>query len=186
MSPTSTEQGPEVLQLVHHHPGRLRLRSPAFVDNDAVATRVREALAGTLGVSRVDHDAHTGSLVVEYEPGLSSPDAIIERAAQAAGLLRAPDRPEGSVRCQGDRVVGACRRINAATYDLSGSRVELRTLVPFALAGLSAVILVVRGPRLPRWDNLAYWSISLFALLHSREMNAAPPASADGGAKAPR
>lgn len=189
MSVTSTEPCAEVLQLVHHHPGRLRLRSPAFVDNDAVAARVREGLVATKMVISVNHDTHTGSLVIEYEPGLDTPDAIVDHAAQAAGLLRAPDRPASSVRCQGDRIVDTCRRINAATYDLTGARVELRTLVPFALAGLSVVILVAKGPRLPRWDNLAYWSISLFGLLHAREMNAtpaAPPVPEGGGARAPQ
>ena len=83
------------LELVHHHPGRLRLRSAAFLDGDAAAARAREALLGSGTVRAVAHDPRTGSLLVEYEPGLSAPDAIVERAARAAGahctVLFAPD-----------------------------------------------------------------------------------------------
>lgn len=163
----------DILRLVHHHPGRLRLRSEAFQDEDAAALRARDALVASGAVLRVEHDAETGSLLVEYEPGRIPPDTILERAAEAAGLeldLEGARRPD---RTHGEHFLQACRRINEAAYEMTGFRVEPRTLLPIGVGALSAVFFVMnRGQRMPRWDNLAYWSLSLFAMLHGREIGA--------------
>jgi hypothetical protein len=44
-------------------------------------------------------------------------------------------------------------------------------MVPAALAGVAAYAFVAqKGKRLPRWDNLVYWSYSIFQTLHRREI----------------
>jgi hypothetical protein len=185
--PCEAQPAAEALRLVHHHPGRLRLRSPALVGDDAAAARVRAAFAGSTAVQRVAHDGRSGSLVIEYEPGLADPDAIAARAAQAAGLPLAFNGAERPDRPHAEWFVEACRGLNASAYELTGRRLELRTLVPATLAGLSAVLLVVgKGPRLPRWDSLAYWSVTIFAMLHVQEMSGAAPGSRDRAERVPR
>lgn len=174
-----------VLRLVHHHPGRLRLRSPAFVDGDAAAARARDALLGSGAVLDVAHDERTGSLLIAYEPGRIAPDALAACAAEATGLRFVPGVPPCPERSHGARLIDACRDLNAATRELTGSRLELRLAVPAALAGISALTFFIdKGGRLPRWDSLAYWSITFFAMLHGREISAHPPAA--GGEQAPR
>ena len=168
----------DVLRVAHSHPGRVRLRSAAFIGGEAAASRARDALRAAGMARRVEHDARTGSLLVEYEPGQSKDTAIAARAAQAAGLGAASHNADKPRCCRGEQVLEISRRANAATYELTGHRIELRLLVPATLAGLSAVSLVFgQGPILPRWDSLAYWSVSLFALLHGAEINAAARAA---------
>jgi hypothetical protein len=78
--------------------------------------------------------------------------------------------------------------LNAVAFELTGWRADLRSLVPAALAGAAAYSFVYgKGPRLPRWDNLLYWSYSIFSALHSKEIerkaSAAPATPPDGSAE---
>jgi hypothetical protein len=164
----------EVLELVHHHPGRLRVRADAFARGSAVVDRVREAVEAQPGVTRFSHNARTGTLLVEYQPGLAEPDDLLERIADSAGL----ERPgKDAIRALGRTpaliAVEAARELNAITAELTGSRADLRAIVPAALAAFSAYSFVVqKDSRLPRWDNLLYWSYNVFFSLHRREIDA--------------
>lgn len=164
----------EVLELVHHHPGRLRVRADAFARGSAVVDRVREAIEAQPGVTRFSHNARTGTLLVEYQPGLAEPDDVLERIADAAGLERpGKDAIRAFGRTPAILAVEAARELNAITAELTGSRADLRAIVPAALAALSAYSFVVhKDSRLPRWDNLLYWSYNVFFSLHRREIDA--------------
>ena len=86
--PPANDAAPtEVLELVHHHPGRLRVRAEVLRDDAELAGRVTRAPDGVPGITRVTHNTRTGSLLVEYEPGLAEPDAIAERIARTAQLI---------------------------------------------------------------------------------------------------
>src|SRR5260221_9538254 len=85
----------EPLTLVHHHPGRLRVRADAFREGAAgppgappptagpggadeppgeglrPVDRVRAALDAEPGIAAFLHNPRTGSILVEYEPGLA-------------------------------------------------------------------------------------------------------------------
>jgi hypothetical protein len=167
----------EALQLVHHHPGRLRVRADRFrVDEEAVA-HVREGVERIRGVTRFEHSVRTGSLLVEYQPGVAEPEQILAFIADAADLDRyspkvaVPQEP-------GLVAIEAVREVNAITYELTGKRFDLRTMVPAGLATMAAyAFLEQRGERLPRWDNLLYWSYQIFVQFHRREVNDPPPAS---------
>jgi hypothetical protein len=191
--PPGKDPGPavdpaRVLAIVHHHPGRLRVRAEALEDESPAAAAAIEALQGVPGVTRVDHNAQTGSLLVEYEPGLAEPDAIVERIAHAANLV-SPFDPRARLppTQPANTVIGGTQKMNLVAFELTGKRADLRTIVPAALAGAAAYSFAFgRGPRLPRWDNLLYWSYSIFAALHHDEIarttgaDVVPP---DGGAE---
>jgi hypothetical protein len=71
--------------------------------------------------------------------------------------------------------IGVARELNAISMELTGSRADLRVIVPTAIAALGAYSFVYgKEPRLPRWDNLLYWSYNLFATLHRREIEGEP------------
>ena len=168
-------QGPSAngsLELVHHHPGRLRVRADAFRQKPEVVDRVREAIEALPGITRLTHSERTGSLLIEYDPGFTEPDQIVAQIAEAADLAR-PD--DGALRA-GRRTpavvaVGAARELNALSMEFTGFGVDLRVLVPTALAALSAYSFVYKkDARLPRWDNLLYWSYNIFVSLHRREI----------------
>jgi hypothetical protein len=162
----------QLLELVHHHPGRLRVRAAVLRDDAELAERITQALEGMPGIARVTHNARTGSVLVEYEPGLVEPDAIAEQIAKTAQLISPFDpraakpvfRPAGAL-------IEGTRELNAIAEELTGGRVDLRSLVPAALAGAAAYSFAFgKGPRLPRWDNLLWWSYSVFHSLHAREI----------------
>jgi hypothetical protein len=181
----------EILELAHHHPGRLRVRADVLRSSqehsaEALAAQVREALEGVSGIRSVAHNARTGSLLVEYEPGLLEPDVIATRIAEIAGLVSPFDpRAARPVFRPASAVIDGTRGLNAIAEELTGGRADLRAIVPAALAGAAAVsFLFGKGPRLPRWDNLMWWSYSVFASLHARDIarasgTQAPPEGLD-------
>jgi hypothetical protein len=55
------------LEVVHHVPGRLRLRSGAIKDNDHACERARRKLAEIEGITSVTANSCTGSLLLQYD-----------------------------------------------------------------------------------------------------------------------
>ncbi len=164
----------EPLVLVHHHPGRIRARAEGLRDK-AVGDRVLRAMEATPGVVGAKHNASTGSVLVEYEPGMVEANALLARVANAADLgpvmdVRAARRLKPS---PAEHAIDAVQVANLITEEISGFRVDLRTLVPAALAGAAVYAFVSQdGERLPRWENLIYWSYQVFTTLHRTEIDA--------------
>lgn len=162
------------LSLAHHHPGRLRVRADALCDDVASAferfSRVRGALGSLPGVHEVAHNAKSGSIRVDYEPGAVDPNALIEAIAHAAELRAPSAEAPQPVRRVASVVISVTRDLNALTSELTGGRADLRDLIPLAMSGAAAYSFFVKKERLPRWDNLAYWAFSLFHSLHHGEI----------------
>jgi len=162
----------ESLELVHHHPGRLRVRAEVFRGEAELAGHVRDAVISLRGVTRCDHSARTGSLLIEYEPGLGEPDVILDAVATAAGICPVPEDALARSRAPALLAVGAVQELNAIAGELTGHRADLRSLVPAGLAALSAYSFITSSEhRLPRWDNLLWWSYSIFLNHHGDEID---------------
>jgi hypothetical protein len=163
----------EPLELGHHHPGRLRVRAELFRLGEG-DPRVRDAAAamrGMPGVTRFEHNARTGSVLVEYEPGLARPDELLARLAEAAGVAPCANEALARARTPALIAVGALQEVNAIAAELTGQTADLRSLVPAGLAALSAYAWVTsKEHRLPRWDNLLWWSYSVFMNHHWAEI----------------
>jgi hypothetical protein len=166
----------EPLRLVHHHPGRLRVRAHALLGQcAALLAQIRVAMEGVPGVSRMDHSPRTGSLLIEYEPGLAEPDAILARVVEAAGfdrvVLDGSDRDHRAELV--DSVLSAVRGLNAVARELTGGRADLRELVPAALLATSIYSLITdaNSPRTPRCDTALNWSYSIFMDWHRRAVD---------------
>lgn len=157
----------EALELVHHHPGRLRVRAEVFRAGGTVAHEVREITLGIPGVTRFEHSVRTGSILIEYQPGLAEPDAILSRLAHAAGIAPCADDALARTRAPALIAIDAMHELNAIASELTGHKADLRALVPAGLAALSAYAWITsEEPRLPRWDNLLWWSYSVFVDRH--------------------
>jgi hypothetical protein len=171
----------EHLELAHHHPGRLRVRADALVDALDVIQRIRESLDAVPGILSVKYTAQTGSVLVEYEPGLADADDVILRIASAADLE--PPLDEAALRERRARpallAIGATRELNRLTEEVTGGRADLRSIVPAALAGLAIYSFIEEKDRLPRWDNLLYWGFNVFTMLHRREIDDEPGRASD-------
>lgn len=164
----------ELLRLVHHHPGRLRLRGSALRQASRTADpaqgddvdRLCTSLSAMSGISRVAHSGHTGSLLIEYEP------AQVELPTILGGLLAAgfavAEPVEGNHADPADAIFEAARKANAVTKELTGGRADLKVLFPAALASAAAVQFI-RSPVPMRWDNLLYWSYQFFVGLNAKK-----------------
>jgi hypothetical protein len=163
----------EHLELAHHHPGRLRVRADVLIDALDVVQRIRESLDAVPGILSVRYTAQTGSVLVEYEPGLADADDVILRIAEAADLE--PPLDEATLRAQRARPallsIRAAREMNRLAEEVTGGRADLRSIVPAALAGLAIYSFIEEKNRLPRWDNLLYWGFNVFTMLHRREID---------------
>lgn len=176
-SPAEEEAGREPLELVHHHPGRLRLRAEALRADEA-GERVKAALLALPGITAIAHKTRTGSVLIEYQPGLVDVEELVARVAEAAGLALPLDEHDPRAKRSSPALVaiGAARELNAVVHELTGYRAELRTLVPAAMAAAAAYSFATKKEdRLPRWDNLLYWSYNIFTQLHRREIDDTEP-----------
>jgi hypothetical protein len=160
------------VSLVYHHPGRLRLRGEVLVRSAGAADRMRDAVSGLDGIGRVVHNARSGSLLVEYAPERIDVDAILTAMADDAGvdLDETPRRRREASRL----VVGAARVLDARVGEATRGAADLHGVVSFAL-GVGAItsLVLARQPRLPRWDNLLYWSYTFFRDVHLRDIKRA-------------
>jgi hypothetical protein len=183
---SSKEAGREALALIHHHPGRLRVRADTL-RNHEVGEAVRTALGTERGITLVSHNPNTGSVLVEYEVGSVEPDAVLEILAKAAGL----DPPTHDAIPRGREpalvAIDVARELNDMFYELTGYRGDLRVVVPAGLAALAAYSFgVSKSDRLPRWDNLLYWSYNIFTQLHRREIDGSSRGRSGGAANGAR
>jgi Heavy metal associated domain 2 len=145
--------------LVHHHPGRLRIRGPSLERSTRVAIRARDVLGGVSGVARVVHNETSGSLLVEYAPEAIQADAILSKIGEAG--IRLEDNPRRADVARA--VVGAVRELNAHVAGATHGAADLHGVVSFLLGvGAVASFVTGRGPRFPRWDSLLYWSYTFF------------------------
>ncbi|HVJ93638.1 MAG TPA: hypothetical protein VM580_27740 [Labilithrix sp.] len=166
----------ELLELAHHHPGRLRVRSDGFCcreRDDELGGKldlVRSRLATLAGVRSIHVNCTSGSILVEYEPGAIDPNRLIDAIALTADL-EVPDEEVRARRVYPAHIaIDAARSANSLARELTGGRADLRVLLPIALGGLAAYSFIEGKDRMPRWDNLAYWALSLFQTWHGDEI----------------
>lgn len=161
----------EALHLVHHHPGRLRVRADLFRVDTAAVERVQRGVERFAGVSRFEHNVRTGSLLVEYQPGVAQAETILAYIADTAGLDRYSPDKDTRPRDPGIVAIDAVRELNEITHELTGQHMDLRTMIPAGMIGIAAVaFLQQKGDRMPRWENLLYWGYQTFAAFHRREI----------------
>jgi hypothetical protein len=146
------------------------VRAEAFREGDA-ADRVRAALDAEPGITAVSHNPRTGSLLVEYEPGHAEPEPILARIASTARLAMPDEGVRPNLREPAIVAIDAARELNDLVHEVTGQKADLRALVPAGMAALAVYAFIYgEGERLPRWDNLLYWSYNAFTQLHRREI----------------
>jgi hypothetical protein len=158
------------------------MRADAFLGGDQVAERVRTALDGVAGIRLVRHTAQTGSLLVEYDPAQIEANRVIAIVAGAAGLDEIIDGDKSDPADLAGAVIDVAQAANSAVVEVSGGRTDLRGLMSAALAGASMYSLLfdANGPRVPRWDNLLWWSYSLMNEKAKAEKRDVPPPPTNG------
>ena len=170
----------EPLHLVHHHPGRVRVRARAFEGGTEAFDRVRSALAALPGIEAVAHGVGAGSVLVDYAPALVELDDILDVIAAAAGLTEVVDDVAARLRRRdpAEGIARAVRTVDRAVRAVGSARVGLPLVVPaaFGAAAVVSFALSDRKQLMPRCDNLLWWGYSVF-----RDYNSRAIAASDGG-----
>ncbi|NOJ78275.1 HMA2 domain-containing protein [Myxococcus xanthus] len=155
----------EWLLLVHHSPGRLRVRASCFRDDSEIADRVRGELGETQGVFGTVHSPLTGSLLVEYSPDEADVESLLAAIVDSAGLDGIVDAKfmVKSRKAPAEHVVSGARWLDGLARELTGA--GLYELIPMVLTATGIYSLVANPSQkgwLPRWDNALYWAYSVF------------------------
>lgn len=175
----------EPLCLVHHHPGYLRARANVFVqpmpnghatpENPAL-TAARAAAEGTNGFRKWSHNPQTGSIVVEYEPGVVDSDDLLKHISASAGLHGVETAGPTKKVTREELVQGFLdfvQNMNGAARQAMGGKADLRELAPAALVVTSLISFIFHDERnrMPRWDSALYHAYRLFWNWHREEIN---------------
>jgi len=164
--------------ILHHIPGRLRIRVPEAKHNQALLEKLREALLSAPGVEAVDCNPLTGSMLIHYAPGpvgklpafLSahngSPPPFSVHAPQSihpAGKVRR--RRPGQHSEAAKSIMGFFGDLDDAIRTATGDQLDLRVLFPLAAAVLG-IALMRRANATPLWLTMVIFGFSSFLVLH--------------------
>jgi hypothetical protein len=161
------------LVVAHHHPGRLRVRSPRFELDERLLEATQRWLAEHPGVRGACSDATAGSILLAYDPSRTDVGELLVAIASRARLVIVEREPREA---PAKRIFGAVRALDGLVLDASGGRFGLGLVFPTAL-GLGSIASFVMSPhvRAPRWDNLLWWGIQAFRAFNADQHPPARP-----------
>jgi Cu2+-exporting ATPase len=165
--------------IVHHSPGRLRLRLPGLNRSEMLANSVQQSLEQTSGIQQIRLNRAAQCFVVHYHPDCLSPGQILDQVtaverdpmsppvAPSASAITSPTSPPGS---DSFGAALAPSLLAAALAWLSG-RPRLAALRPLALLSLLVAVFPtaqrawesVRDERRLNIDGLDLLALSLGA-----------------------
>ena len=96
-------------EIVHHVPGRLRLRSAAMKGNAPASENVRQQLAEIEGVTSVSANPHTGSFLLKYHPPAVPLGNVAEVLASRGFMARPAGEGTASASGLNDELVDALK-----------------------------------------------------------------------------
>jgi len=147
---------------------------PVPTDVNSAVTAAQATAEAVPGFRSWSHNPKTGSVVIEYDPGLLEADDLLKHIAKSVGLRdvvmlskRKMNREELV-----NTFLDAVQDVNQVVSHLTGERADLREVVPAALAAVSVISFVLnkdRG-RLPQWSSALYRSYRVFMQWHRREV----------------
>jgi hypothetical protein len=156
--------------LLHHVPGRLRLRIAGAKANPDRLQIIQHSLEEMPGVRRVDTNPKLGSVIVQYDPALFGGfvDLATDYATQHNLFAITAEDPKPCV-SETDRSVNRFlsalnRGVQAATDDA----INLKELFPLAL-GLYGLLFVNRAAAAAQWLNWIQVAFDTYMDLHEDE-----------------
>lgn len=169
------------VRVVHHIPGRMRIRAPFLRGAVADLDQLNELLLPVEGLKHVDFSPITGSVLLYYDPAMHEqfPKQLSEYVQSAMGLsLVSPTSSNGTPDSDeetatpliGDtrfarEVYGFFNRINNDVKKATGDAFDLKSLLPVGIAGY-ALTKVGSAMTTPLWITLAIFSFTSFAILN--------------------
>ncbi len=167
--------------VVHHIPGRLRVRLPRSRRDPRLLGELREFVSGLGGVHQVEINPVTGSILVHYHPESHEQIQNLLRADREQSMLDTPpelteadqlaDRIEQEAEFLAAHselalhVVRIVKNLNRQIREASDNTVDLKVLLP---AGLAVWAFFKAGAEVatPLWVTLSIFSFNSFVALH--------------------
>src|SRR5437763_896313 len=160
-------------RLVHHVPGRLRLCVDAAKRDSARLSAIQEGLRVLPGVRQVSFNPTLGTLVIAYDPALSTTFAQSLAGYASANALF--DLPAPGAGDEAEAISAADRsldklasNVNRGVQSLTANTVNLKELFPFSLF-LYAVFFVDKAVNAAQWLNWLQFAFSSYMELHQSQ-----------------
>jgi Heavy metal associated domain 2 len=164
---------------VHHHlPGRLRLRVPAAKGEEEDLSEISSAIARTPGVNRVEYNAITGSILIQYSPehyeNLRSLESGLSSLAEPIALNNSDPshhraRPPHHWRGRSTaarRVDSFFKQVDRDIRMATDNEVDLKFILPFVV-GVLGLVTLRNATTTPLWLTLLIFSFNSFLGLHA-------------------
>lgn len=173
----------EQAQIVHHIPGRLRLKLPRAKGNQALLQHVKESLSPQPGIRRVEVNPTTGSVVIHYNSDehedyanqlaehAESTQLFALKPPELTGVDETVQRIEAEAEFLAERsetarvIVNNVKQLNEAIKQATNNAFDLNVLLPLA-AALISVSEVGLEMATPLWVTLGIFSFNSFISLH--------------------
>ncbi|UCH83520.1 MAG: heavy-metal-associated domain-containing protein [Candidatus Latescibacterota bacterium] len=150
-------KAPSIISVVHHIPGRIRLRIPSLIGRDDTVARLQETLGRIEPVRRVDISATTGSVLFDYDKNRVSADTLAAAVIRLLGLERELEKDVQPVLV--DELRGFERSLNRAVYEKTRGALDLKTALFIVLAAMGIQKMVKQGGMaLPAGFTLLWWA----------------------------
>ena len=167
------------LRVVHNMlQGRLRVRAEELRGNDSTLRAITQELGGLAGVSNVETNPITGSILVNYDFAMFKEKDILFHLSEKSGLSLEPADTEPQhlnpsevkgieIPHLAKAVEKPLRNLNAGLLRLTNGYMDFRYLLPVVLMAYGTSKLVRLGPvpAIP-WYLLYWWSFRTFVLLN--------------------
>ncbi len=168
------------VRIAHHVPGRMRIRVHGAKRNPHLLDHVRKTLVEADGVTRIEANRDTGSLVVHYRN--KNPRQFAEQMAERGRETQAFDLEigeAGEIWSMVDReaeflaahsvlarsVVSETTQLDQALKRATDNALDLKVVVPLGLAVIS-FLYVGTDVATPLWLSLGVFSFNSFVSLH--------------------
>lgn len=171
-------------QIVHHIPGRLRIKLPQAKGNHALMQRIYESFSPHHGIRRVETNATTGSVLIQYDPQMHQEyESKLTTHAASENLFAIDSPPEitefdekvHSVEAEAEflsehsdtaRVIfDAVKQLNETVKRETNNLVDLNVILPLVAAAVSVTEIGLYTAT-PLWITLGIFSFNSFVNLH--------------------
>lgn len=158
-------------QIVHHIPGRIRIKLPRAKGNRALLNRIAESIEGRHGVRSVSVNATTGSVIIYYDSSVLGD--FRKRLAEYGAdddlfTLKKEGQEDKSLTARS--IGGALKFLSQGVKRVTGDVIDLREIFPLAI-GAYAFFFVDRAVGAPLWLSMLFFSFDSYMDLHEDESN---------------
>ncbi|HSU33411.1 MAG TPA: hypothetical protein VLJ11_19440 [Bryobacteraceae bacterium] len=163
----------DTADLLHHIPGRIRLRIPAAKGNVEKLRGIQQSLGELAGIQAVEINVLLGTIVIRYDlaqfTGFTAQLAVY---ATEHGLFAIGGQSVGPCISDAQRSLnGFLGTLNRAVQEAMGNALNLKELLPLAL-GFYGLLFVNKSAAAAQWLNWIQFAIDTYMDLHEAEPTA--------------